>query len=100
MTSVKGNSKLAEIVNEEEIRQMLLKYAFLLFFATTRAVVDTIFVVKNFSQLANNSRCFIDIPQEVGLNLVNVIFEGLCTHCLPILLVLRIYRVQTNADLT
>jgi hypothetical protein len=72
---------------------MLLKYVFLLLFATTRAVVDTIFVIKNFGKLADRSVCYIDIPQVVGLNLANVIFEGLFTHCLPILLVIRIYRV-------
>lgn len=53
MKSVKGNDKLKEIVDEEEIKQMLLKYVFLLLFATTRAVVDTIFVIKNFGKLAD-----------------------------------------------
>lgn len=50
--SLKRNKKLAELVNEDEIKIMLFKYLVLLICATTRAVVDTVFVFKNFNHLA------------------------------------------------
>lgn len=79
---------------------MVRKYAVLIACATTRLGVDMIFVIRSITEGTRSDKCWIKDGDQ-GLNIVFIIFEGVLTHCLPIFVVLRIYRVETkNIDLT
>lgn len=79
---------------------MIRKYIVLIICGTTRLGVDLIFVIRSFTEGIREKQCWIGHGDQ-GLNIAFIVMEGVFTHCLPVFVVLRIYRVETkNIDLT
>lgn len=79
---------------------MIRKYIVLIVCGTTRFGVDLMFVIRSITEGIQEKQCWIG-HGDLGLNIVFILLEGVLTHCLPIFVVLRIYRVETkNIDLT